>query len=305
MSKGPLIKSIAPWFGSKRSLAPAIVQELGPHQAYFEPFCGSMAVLFAKDRSPHETVNDLHGDLINLAMVLASPRYSDLCTFIQRILCCEKLFDLAKATFVAQEAHVPGSPAEVRGEHVDRALVYLVVSWMGRNGVSGTARQNYQMAIRWTHGGGGGGRRFVSATQSIPAWHQRLREVTILNRDGFELIEKIDDQAPIAVYVDPPYLPETCGSGDGSHGSRYEHDFAEEDHSRLAEAVGRFKKARVVVSYYWDERLLKLYPGWTIRKMFRQKHLHVQNKRGMGRNIAPEVLLMNGPSYAGKEGLFA
>jgi hypothetical protein len=60
------IKSIAPWFGGKRTMADEIVTQLGPHASYWEPFCGSMAVLLAKPESQHEHVNDLHGDLINL-----------------------------------------------------------------------------------------------------------------------------------------------------------------------------------------------------------------------------------------------
>lgn len=47
-SAAPIITAIAPWFGSKRTLAPRIVAELGSHRAYWEPFCGSMAVLLAK-----------------------------------------------------------------------------------------------------------------------------------------------------------------------------------------------------------------------------------------------------------------
>ena len=66
----PKIGAIAPWFGSKRSMAPIIVSELGPHSAYWEPFCGSMAVLMAKPPCIMETVNDLHADLINLAIPL-------------------------------------------------------------------------------------------------------------------------------------------------------------------------------------------------------------------------------------------
>ena len=67
----PRISALAPWFGGKRTLAPAIVEELGPHTAYWEPFCGSCAVLFAKPPLAFEQINDLHGDLINLAMVFA------------------------------------------------------------------------------------------------------------------------------------------------------------------------------------------------------------------------------------------
>lgn len=36
------ISAIAPWFGSKRTLAPRIVEVLGEHRAYWEPFCGSL-----------------------------------------------------------------------------------------------------------------------------------------------------------------------------------------------------------------------------------------------------------------------
>ena len=67
-----LVKSIAPWFGGKRSLASDIVAELGPHSAYWELFAGSAAVVLAKEPSSHETIIDLHGQLTNLARVLQS-----------------------------------------------------------------------------------------------------------------------------------------------------------------------------------------------------------------------------------------
>src|SRR5690349_21732835 len=70
MSNRPTITALAPWFGAKRNLAPAIAEEIGPHRVYWEPFCGSMAVLLAKPPASMETVNDLHGDLINLARVI-------------------------------------------------------------------------------------------------------------------------------------------------------------------------------------------------------------------------------------------
>ncbi len=70
MSDEMKIKALAPWFGSKRKLAPSIVKLMGEHRVYWEPFCGSMAVLLAKPPCEMETVNDLHGDLINLAKVI-------------------------------------------------------------------------------------------------------------------------------------------------------------------------------------------------------------------------------------------
>ena len=164
---------------------------------------------------------------------------------------------------------------------------------------------NYPMAVRWTPGGGHGGVRFRSATESIPLWHQRLRQVIILRRDLFEVLPKIQDVKGVVVYVDPTYLRETRG------GAEYVHEFqddtgtifeTEDDHARLAREVGRFEHARVVVSYYDHPRLGRLYEGWTKRNMSRQKNLHVQNlhvqnRRGAGPCVAPEVLVLNGPSY--------
>jgi hypothetical protein len=53
------INAIAPWFGSKRTLALRIVEAIGPHKVYWEPFVGSMAVLLAKAPAKMETVNDM------------------------------------------------------------------------------------------------------------------------------------------------------------------------------------------------------------------------------------------------------
>ena len=126
-----------------------------------------------------------------------------------------------------------------------------------------------------------------------------MREVTVLCRDGLELIGKIADEAGTAIYIDPPYL---------TKGAKYVHDFKDHDHIALAGLLGRFHKARVVVSYYDDPRLDELYPalrslgggGWTKIKCYRHKALSTQNKRGGTADIAPEVLLINGPSYTGQ-----
>lgn len=365
MSEQPAITAIAPWLGGKRILGPTIAEELGTHRSYFEPFCGSMAVLFAKPKCGQETVCDLHGDLTDLARVLASERAPELYDRLSRTLCSEALYKEAiayaaayrvpavhveideglykeaMATPVARAAglHVPCTIEQVAAAEreiaepavdlpaalalpptgpmvgigsVERAYWFFILSWLGRNGTSGSVRQNFAMAVRWTPGGGSGGKRFVSAVESIPAWHQRLREVTILNRDAFEVIPRISDEEGVAIYVDPPYLKSTrTGKGGGS---RYRYDFHEgdlfspSDHVRLAEQLRRFKKARVVVSYYDDPRLAELYPAfrgndpwWTVRRCDVNKQLHMQNKRGAKPVKAPEVLLINGPSYERKD----
>lgn len=274
MTAAMTITAIAPWFGSKRTLAPRIVEALGKHSAYWEPFCGGLSVLLDKPESSHETVNDLHGDLINLARVIADDNlYGQLHDRLHRVLCDEHRRDESLRDL------------EVATDPLERATHYFIVNWFGRNGFSGTTGSDKSsFAVRWTPNGGHGGQRFASAVNSIPAWHERLRRVTILQRDGFEVIGKIGDVPKVAIYCDPPYLVK---------GAKYIHDFTGDDHRRLAELLNRFKQARVVVSYYRHPDLEVLYPGWRVIDCTINKGLHNAGKRGQTGIEAPEVLLVN------------
>lgn len=294
----PAINAIVPWFGSKRTMADRIVAELGPHRAYWEPFCGSMAVLLIKSPSGHETVSDLHGDLTNLAWVLQCERTAaELYARLSRTLMSEELFN--RSVELVARGPAPGPETwqgEPSAECVERAYHYFVMSWMGRNGVSGTKREEPTFAVRWTPGGGHGSRRLASAVGSIPEWSARLQRVVILLRDGFEVLAQIEDAEGVAIYCDPPYFAE---------GRLYVHNFKPDDHERLAAELARFRLARVVVSYYAHPRLTDLYPGWTVVDCATVKNLSVQGKRSAKAAPAPEVLLVNGPSLtAGEGGLF-
>lgn len=296
-SRPPKIGALAPWFGSKRLLADHVVEQLGAHRAYFELFAGSCSVLLAKPESQQKTAVDLHGDLTNLAFVVASPRYADLLERAERVLYSEDLFRHCRSAIKKSEP--PASLADVSDEHVDRAVLYFCVSWIGRNGCAGTAKGNDQFAVRWTPNGGSGPTRFRSAVESISAWHERLRNVAILRRDAFEVVASIGDQEGVAIYADPPYLRDTRSSSSGS--ARYLHDFNEPQHFRLAQELRRFVHARVVVSYYASPRLAELYPGWTQIDCSHAKSLSVAGAKGSVATTAPEVLVVNGPRFGDQE----
>lgn len=276
------IKAIAPWFGGKRRLAERIVQALGPHRAYWDPFCGSLAVPFAKPAATMEVVNDLHEDLVNLARVVKSNTLAPaLFDRILRTAMHEDLF-MEAAARVRSRGPLPGSrPC------VDAAYDYIVMSWMGMNGVSGTANTNSNFCARYTANGGHAAKRFMSVGESIPEWWRRLRNVTILRRDAFELIPRIGDAKGTVMYVDPPYLVK---------GAKYMHDFKASDHARLADALHRFKKLRVVVSYYDHPDVRRLYRGWTFVPVHVNKALVASGRRDRDNPVtAPEVLVINGP----------
>lgn len=288
------IAGIAPWFGSKRMMAPDIVKQLGPHKYYFEGCAGSMSVLLAKEPSDHEMACDLHGALTNLAWIVQNEHTAaELFNRLQRTLYSDELFLQSKTWLATNE------PTDDGKAYVDWAYHYFIASWMGRNGVSGTKRSNYQLATRWTSGGGSGPLRFRSAVESIPAWLDRLRNVQILRRDLFEILPKLEDEPGLAIYCDPPYLDNTMTGN-----SRYLFHFDKSQHRCLAEQLARFVHARVVVSYYADPWLKELYPGWTFVDHSRFKQLHSQNKRGASESVAPEQLIINGREFKCEASLF-
>lgn len=296
MADAAIITSLAPWFGGKRTMAPVIAEALGPHSAYWEPFCGSMAPLLAKPPAPMETVNDLHGDLVNLARCVRDPRLGPaLYRRLRRTLASKILMDDAAARW-KQAGHAPAPEAP----DLDRAYDYFLSSWLGRNGVSGTGSFNQGFSRRFTKSGGHSATRWCAAVDSIPAWRERLRRVTILSECGIGLCERIEDAPGVSVYCDPPYLVK---------GAKYVHDFKTSDpltadplvkqfgdHGRLALALSRFRLTRVVVSYYEDAGLTALYPGWHRRCVKATKALVNQGMRdAKGATDAPEVLLSNLP----------
>lgn len=269
------LNALVPGYGCKRQMAALIVAALGEHQAYFEPFCNSMAVLLSKEPCRMEVVNDLHGGITNLARIIAHDELSSwLYLKLQKTLFCEGLYN---ASVSRLKNHTTGSDV------VTRAYDYFVASWMGRNGFAGTRRElDMGFCKRFTSNGGDPATRFRNVVERIPDWWKRLRNVTILCMDGFELIERMEDKEGTACYADPPYFDKE---------GEYVHDFSEEHHTRLASLLTRFTKTRIVMSYYEHPRLAELYPTWHRASVDVGKNLADPT----GAKRAPEVLMSNLP----------
>lgn len=284
-----------PYFAASRSLAPKICARfaaadaaLGPHTRYVEPFSGSAAVLHRKPRCAIEIINDAYGDIANLNWCLTLPSaVYELADRVEATLFCEQtcraavdVLRSAPAPRIAVAPHdvekLPGLRGDADGgergvlgptpAHVERAYWCLVAAWMGNNGNFGVDAERLRKSVnvRWNDNGGSPVRRWASVAASINPWHERLRDVVVLDRDGFGVITAVPDERDVLLYVDPPYI-----SDDGkSAGAQYALGWnGESEHHRLADALRRFERARVVVSYYAHPLLAELYPtreGWRI-----------------------------------------
>lgn len=277
------VGAVVPLYGAKRQMAPTIVHHIGKPRSYLAPFVGSCAVELAMPEPPRTGIlNDLSGNLINLIRVVAHDEFGpDLFAGLQRVAFCEELYRDAVAWLVKHPCPNDEAGAGAAGLNAIRAHNYFVAAWCGRNGLIGTTDEfRAGFCIRYTSNGGDPATRFAAAVNSVPDWWRILRAYTITRRDGIDLCERFEDAEGACVYADPPYLDKQ---------GVYTHDFAADDHTRLAVALNRFKKTRVVLSYYANPRLAELYPGWRLVPVGVPKNLAVRS----GAAPAPEVLLIN------------
>ena len=64
------MKAILKYPGAKNRIADWICSYIPQHDVYLEPFAGSLAVFFNKERCHIETVNDVDDEIVNFFMVL-------------------------------------------------------------------------------------------------------------------------------------------------------------------------------------------------------------------------------------------
>jgi DNA adenine methylase len=124
-----------------------------------------------------------------------------------------------------------------------------------------------------------------------------MRRVTVLSRDALGVLENIRDEDGTAIYADPPYIAE---------GDQYGHNLDNSQHRRLAEILGRFRRARVVVSYYEHPLLDELYPPARWTRVSNMVVRRTSTANGViGSEKRNDLLLINGPSYTREASLYA
>lgn len=267
------ILAIAPWGGNKRRLAPRIVELLGPHDFYLEPFVGGCSILPQKSRAEREYINDANPALVN---VLISLR--DFSAIVQRSLA---EIDFSRASFDEAQRRLLSDSAP----RSYRASAQLTAWWMGANGLAGTTTKQW-FAQRHTKTGGDPAVRWESFKRSLPALAERLKGVTITCQDWCRVFDaKYHDIDGVALYIDPPYF---------SKKFKYAHDFTPSDHVALAYQLNRFRRARVALSYYDDPLIPTLYPPdrWERHEVSLSKS-SANARAGATKTEAVELLLVN------------
>jgi DNA adenine methylase len=180
------------YHGGKWLLGPWIIQHFPDHKTYAEPFCGSASVLFMKDRSWTEVINDLDGEIINLFRVLRE-RGPELAE------------QLELTPYAIHEFRHSYEPSE---DELEQARRTVVRAFMGFASASSSGQRTGFRGRNGFDGGNAPPNHWRRYPAGIPEYVERLRGVVIENRDSSSLFDLYDHERTL-FYCDPPYVVST------------------------------------------------------------------------------------------------
>jgi len=247
-SNGATPPSPLTWYGSKNWLAPKIVELFPAHRTYVEPFVGGGSVFFAKPPSRVETINDMHGDIVNVFKMLRDPRDR------------ERLIELVEGTPWSREEYCNALVARKIGQwanDVERAWIFLVATRQSHNGVA-------KRPSDWSRTVGRTGRSASSRTSMWQNLPERLAvaglrlQAAQIERGSWGKVLAQYESADTLAYLDPPYLHSTRNP---RNRKSYDYEMTQVDHIRLLLRLKEYK-GKVVLSGYASSLYDELLSGW-------------------------------------------
>ena len=235
------MRTILKYPGSKWNIAGQLAELVPPHHSYVEPYFGSGALLFNKQPSDIETINDLDSDVTNLfRCIQVDP---------------ERLARMVMTTPFSRETYDSqfDGKSTVYLTSFQRAAGFLIRCWQGH----GFRTNGYK--VGWKNDVVGRERAYALWNwYRLPEWiidiAERLRTVQIENRPALEVIERFDHKG-VFMYLDPPYLLGTRTA------KQYKYEMFDADHEELLKAILQ-SKAKIMISGYESEMYNDYLSGW-------------------------------------------
>lgn len=260
------MRAVIKYPGAKWSLADWIISKFPKHHSYLEPFFGSGAVVFRKERSNIETVNDLDGDVVNLFHWIRDDP--------------EKLADCIYMTPYSRDVYNQAWEAQYTEEDPFMRAVYFYIRMMMGHGFRTTGEK-----VGWKNDVQGresayAARHWCQVPDIIMEAAERLRGVQIESQPAIKLIERFNFPN-VLIYADPPYLLST------RHGKQYRHEMTRNDHAELLEAL-KGHKGPVLISGYPSPLYNDLLHGWHVEKREARNQLSAPRTEMLWMNFEPE-----------------
>jgi len=176
------------WRGGKRNLRSNIIELIPDHHCYIEPFAGGLWVLFGKEKSKVEVVNDVDRNLINFYSVLKNNLNNFLDLFDTYLISRDEFMYLK----------------EIPEDDLSDIMLAYKFYYLNKNSFGGdmTSFNSYYRDKPYMN---------EKAIKLLKKAHERLRSVWIENMDYKKIINKFDNKDSF-IYLDPPYYETNNGT---------------------------------------------------------------------------------------------
>lgn len=248
------------WVGGKTKLAKDIINLIPDnHSIYIEVFGGAASVLYQKQPSKLEVLNDINSELINLHRAIRNNPQT-LSMFLNDLFISREIFDDIKKRKMKPK------------NNIERAAFYyyqLTQSF-------GSKGDNFAMATK-------SGRKPKNIYRDFKKISDRLKYVTIENMSFSKLIPLYDKEDAF-FYVDPPYVAtESYYKNTGGFGIK--------EHEQLAELLSKVK-GKFLLSYNDSVVVRELYKDFNIRSTKEINYTLGANKHKREKKVS-EVFITN------------
>jgi DNA adenine methylase len=245
------------YIGGKNRLATKIISLMPEHTTYVEPFAGGAQVLFHKQPSNVEVLNDLDFDIVNFFRV-CQWHYEEFVRYLRFCLVSRKL----------HEMHLATNPATLTDIQRAGRFFYLQKNSFGglilkqkfHYGV--TQPSNYNPA---------------RIPEIIERTHKRLERVQIESLPYEKILDKYDRPTTL-FYLDPPYWERIL----------YKFNFSESDFRGLEQRL-RAIQGKFILSLDERPEVRELFKNFR----FEQVELAYTAKRSVKGNRTKELLILN------------
>lgn len=257
-----------PYMGGKSYMLDRIYEIMPPHSVFLEPLSGGAVVTLNKPRVELEVINDINKDIIDFFLVCRE-QFDELYRYLVNTPYSRELY------YDWLHRWKTGWRPENRIEKVATWYFLQATAFSGDFGAGFSTGKEKNQAIG-----------FVHKVDNLYRIRDRLRGVFIENKDYQEVLEYYDSEE-VFCYLDPPYM---VPGADG-----YYRAGAGFDHERLASVVHKLK-AKVMVSYYDNPEVRRLYKDWNFEKYVVPKYSFGANTGGEETGIRPmgeELLITN------------
>ena len=248
------------WVGGKTKLAKDIIDLIPQdHNIYIEVFGGAASVLYSKESSKLEVLNDINSELINLHRAIRNNPQT-LSMFLNDLFISREIFDDIKTKKLKPR------------NNIERAAYYFYQLTQS----FGSKGDNFAMASK-------SGRKPKNIYRDFKKISDRLKGVTIENMSFSKLIPLYDKEDAF-FYIDPPYVStESYYKNTGGFGIK--------EHEQLAELLSKVK-GKFLLSYNDSVIVRELYKGFNIRSTKKIEYTLGKNAHGKNKSVR-EVYITN------------